>query len=64
MSKGTTLRNVRISDDLWARAGKAAKSTDTNVSEVIRQALESYIQEIEDKQDRRAWLAGFGPGHM
>jgi type II secretory pathway component PulM len=38
----TTLRNVRIDDALWTEAGAYAAAKGTNLSEVIRAALEAY----------------------
>lgn len=43
MSKGTTLRNIRIADELWDSAKAKAKAEGRNVSEVIREALEQYV---------------------
>jgi len=45
MSRGTTLRNVRVSDELWDAAQLRAKRDETNVSEVIREALEQYVED-------------------
>lgn len=47
MSKGTTARNVRISDELWAKAKAAAEERGDNLSEIIRQALTEYIKQNE-----------------
>jgi predicted DNA-binding protein len=43
MSKGTTLRNVRVSDELWDRAKGKAEQEGRNLSEVIREALQAYV---------------------
>ena len=43
MSKGTTARNVRISDDLWTAALAKADERGEVLSEVIRRALEEYV---------------------
>ncbi len=48
--KGTPLRNIRISDDLWAEARKVAKATDQDISSMIRGLLVEYIGEHEDMQ--------------
>lgn len=40
----TKPRNVRIEDDLWSEALAIAKASGTNVSEVIRSFLESYVE--------------------
>jgi hypothetical protein len=45
MSKGTTHRTVRIEDGLWDAARKAATERGDNLSDIIRQALTSYINE-------------------
>jgi len=39
----TTLRNIRIDDDLWARVAAAADARDTDRSEVVRAALERAL---------------------
>jgi antitoxin component of RelBE/YafQ-DinJ toxin-antitoxin module len=41
----TTLRNVRIDDQLWGDAQKVAAGNGTNVSEVIRSQLQAYVDE-------------------
>lgn len=43
MSKGTTLRNVRVSDDLWQAAQERAEAEAMNVSEVIRALLQAWV---------------------
>lgn len=43
MPRGTTLRNVRIDDDLWTAAQDKAASEGRNVSEVVRELLSTYI---------------------
>jgi hypothetical protein len=44
MSKGTTLRNVRIPDELWDAALAKAEAEGTNVSEVLRKYLERWVK--------------------
>lgn len=39
----TPLRNVRVADELWRSAQAQAAKDGVNVSEVIRQALEHYV---------------------
>lgn len=39
----TTLRNVRIDDELWSAAQQTAAANGTNVSEVIRTHLQQYV---------------------
>lgn len=43
MPPGTTLRNVRIPDDLWDAALRHAEETNTNVSEVLRALLAGWV---------------------
>lgn len=43
----TTLRNVRVADDLWRRARAVAKARDENLSDVLRAALERYVKRWE-----------------
>lgn len=42
MSAGTRRRTIRIDDMTWARAQIRAQAEGTDVSTVIRQALEAY----------------------
>lgn len=44
----TPKREVRISDELWERARAAAKLDSTNVSALIKAALLSYVEMLED----------------
>lgn len=39
----TTLRNVRVDEDLWTAAQTRAETENTTVSDVIRAALEDYV---------------------
>jgi hypothetical protein len=43
MSRGTTLRNVRVSDELWTSAQQKADAEGLSVSEVIRSLLEAWV---------------------
>ena len=43
MSKGTPLRNVRVSDELWRRALARAAENKQTVSAVIVEALKEYV---------------------
>jgi metal-responsive CopG/Arc/MetJ family transcriptional regulator len=45
MSKGTTRRTVRIEDGLWQEAQEKAADRGDNLSDIIRRALASYINE-------------------
>ena len=44
MARGTTLRNVRVSDDLWTRALARADERGETVSEAVRRFLERYVR--------------------
>jgi Arc/MetJ-type ribon-helix-helix transcriptional regulator len=43
--RGTPLRNIRVSDDLWTAALVQADARGESLSEVIRRALRDYITE-------------------
>ena len=43
MSAGTTLRNVRIPDELWEAAKAKAEAEGRTVSEVLRTYLERWV---------------------
>lgn len=45
MPRGTTLRNVRVADDLWHRAKDIAEMREETLSDVIRAALEEYVEQ-------------------
>lgn len=45
MSKGTTLRNVRVDEELWNEAKAVAKENDETLSDVIRDALRAYVHQ-------------------
>lgn len=42
MTRGTTIRSVRVSDDVWIPAQTAAADNGDNLSEIIREALIAY----------------------
>jgi hypothetical protein len=44
--KGTTLRNVRVDDDLWLPALELATQRGETLSDVIRRALREYIGDV------------------
>lgn len=44
MSRGTTLRAVRVPDELWHAALAQAEREGVTVSAVIRKALEDFIR--------------------
>lgn len=43
MARGTTLRNVRIADELWTSAQKKAAAEGVTVSEVVRDLLTGWV---------------------
>lgn len=47
VSIGNKIRTVRVPDDLWEAAQKAAEAKGETVSDVIRRALEQYVAESE-----------------
>jgi len=47
----TPLRNVRVEDELWERARVAAEARETDVSTVIRRALETYAARYERQRE-------------
>ena len=46
--RGTTLRNVRISEELWTAAQQRAETEGANVSEVIRALLQAWVEGLID----------------
>ncbi|ELY46935.1 MULTISPECIES: ribbon-helix-helix protein, CopG family [Natrialbaceae] len=46
---GTTRVNFRIPDELVEKADVAAKITHKNRTEIVTEALQSYLDEIEDE---------------
>jgi len=40
---GTTLRNIRVQEDLWKRAKRKAEREDTSISEVVRRFLDQWV---------------------
>lgn len=45
MSKGTTRRSIRVDDELWDAALSKADDRGETLSQVIRAALEAYVNE-------------------
>lgn len=43
MSRGTTHRSVRVEDALWVAAKEAAERNGDNLSDILRKALEDYV---------------------
>lgn len=44
-SKGTDRHSFRIKRDLWQAATEAARQNDETLSDVVRAALERYVEE-------------------
>ncbi len=44
MSRGTIHRTIRIPDEIWLPAKAKADADGVNLSEVIREALRTYIE--------------------
>lgn len=44
MARGTTLRNVRVSDEIWEAAKERASENGETVSEVVRRSLAEYVE--------------------
>jgi hypothetical protein len=43
VSKGTTIRTVRVSGELWGAASAKAAERGETLSDVLRAALEAYV---------------------
>lgn len=43
MSRGTTLRSIRINDELWEAVQDKAAAEDRNASEVVRELLAKWV---------------------
>ena len=43
MSRGTIHRTVRVDDALWAAAKEKAEAEGVSLSEIIRQALQTFV---------------------
>ena len=51
MSKGETpLRAVRVGGPLWEAAQAKAKGQGDNLSDIIRKALEKYVNDNQEEQ--------------
>jgi predicted HicB family RNase H-like nuclease len=46
---GGRIRTFRVPDELWEEAQKVAAQCGETLSEVIRKALEEYVQEAEEQ---------------
>lgn len=57
---GTTLRAIRIPQDLWDAATEKARRLDTSVSEKVRDMLQAWVD--EDDSDG-AMMLGSGEVH-
>lgn len=45
----TQHRSIRVPDERWERALRVTREQDTNVAEVVNQALQDYIDEHDDE---------------
>jgi hypothetical protein len=45
MSRGTKQRGFRCEDELWGKAKEVADQRGDNLSDVLRQALETYVKD-------------------
>lgn len=43
-SEGTKRRSIRVEDDLWERAKREAKARGDTLADVVRRALEDYVE--------------------
>jgi len=43
MYRGTTIRSIRISDQVWDAAKEATERRGETISDVVRRALEAYV---------------------
>lgn len=50
LSKGTPRRGVRVEDALWLPALTIAKQRGENLSDIIRKALQAYINKWGNKE--------------
>lgn len=50
---GTTRVNFRLPDDLVEKADAAAEVTHKNRTEIIKEALQEYLDEVEDDESFR-----------
>jgi predicted transcriptional regulator len=47
VSRGTTVRAVRVPDELWDAARARARAEDRTLSDIIREALAAYAEHTE-----------------
>lgn len=52
MSRGTTIRTIRVDDDAWTAAMDAAAAQGTSVSEVVRALLADWVADDHDETPR------------
>lgn len=50
MSRGTKQRNFRAEDELWDKAKEVADRRGDNLSDILRQALETYVKDNQEEQ--------------
>ena len=49
-SKGTPPRTIRVEDALWDAAKETARTRGDNLSEIIRQALNTYVKQHKGEE--------------
>ena len=54
----TKIRNIRINDEIWDEVVLLAHRSDQTASDVVRQALVTYIHPQDQKESRRWWRKG------
>ncbi len=60
----TTRVNFRLPDDLVERADIAAEITHKNRTEIIREALQTYLAEVEDEEFREGVIELYLDGEI
>ncbi|GAA1992726.1 hypothetical protein GCM10009718_33040 [Isoptericola halotolerans] len=53
VARGTTLRNVRVSDEVWTAAREQAEKNGETVSDVVRRALVEYVTTSPPQESER-----------
>jgi len=47
VARGTTLRNIRVADEVWLPAKERAQQNGETLSDVVRRALVEYVTAAE-----------------
>ena len=50
-TNGTTARAIRLSDELWDKAGRRARAEGRDRSQIARDALDDYVESVELWED-------------